>query len=341
MTTYSDYNKGIFRHNAVINGNFNVWQRGTSFAGGNQGYTADQWIAGDTMATGNSSFTAEETIKPNDNCKYTFKFTITTAQSSLGSTEYTYLYQPIEGYNCLSLYKRKAVFSFWAYSNHTGTYSVWFRNGAINSSYVKDFTIDSANTWEYKVIPVDLNDTVGVWNFTDTRSLNFGFTLGCGTSYRTSTLGQWISGNYICSNNVPNTFQQTVDNVFILSQIQLEVGEVATDFDHKPMNQELLDCLRYYQAFVVNHHVGTYVQSGGGVIYSDIFINKMRSTPTMTISASQMWHPSIGWANTTGTSVSAAYPDRVRFVFQNTANQNYVVGTAGLIIATVGLFSVL
>ena len=339
MTNYSDFNKGLLRHNAVINGNFNMWQRGTSFAGGAQGYVADQWIAGDTMATGNVSFDAETTIKPNKNCYYTFKFTVTTSQASFGSTEYIYLYTPLEGYNCLSLYKRQAVLSFWAYSSHPGIYSVWFRDGVLlSSSYVQDFTIESANTWEYKTIPVDLNDTIGSWVFENTRCLNFGFTLGCGTNYRTSTLGQWISGNYICSNNVPNTFQQTVGNVFLLSQVQLEVGSVATPFDHVPIDQEILDCFRYYQRIVVNHAPGTYVQTGGGILYSDIPINKMRAAPSLSMSGQSMWYAGIGWTTPTSIVNCVTSADRVRLVFQTT-NTGYTIGYGGFIIATLYLSS--
>jgi hypothetical protein len=339
MTTYSDFNKSVLRHNAIINGNFNIWQRGLSFSGAVQ-WGCDAWAIGETMSTGNASFDAEPTLRPNNNAIYTLKTTIGTSQASMAASEYIALFHPIEGYNCLPLYKRQCVLSFWAYSNHPGTYSIFIRNRNDTSSYVKDFTIDSTSTWEYKTIPVDLNDTVGTWTFTDTRGMSIGFTFACGTTYRTSTLGQWVSGNYICSTNVPNTFQQTVNNVFIVSQVQLEVGSVATPFDHKPIDQEILDCFRYCQKIIVNHATGTYTLTGTGTIYSEIFINKMRAAPSMSITGPSMWYTGLGWTVPTATSLSVAYSDRVRLLFQTT-NTGYTIGKSGLIIATLLLTSVI
>jgi len=336
MTNYSDFNKGLLKHNAIINGNFNIWQRGTAFSGSTQ-YVADAWLAGETLATGVASFSAETTNRPL-NSLYALKATMTTSQASPGASEYLYIKHHIEGYNAMPLYKKQCVLSFWVYSNHPGTYSVFVRSASETTSYVKDFTIDSASTWEYKVIPVDLNDTAGsTWTFSNTRSMSIGFCLFSGTTFKTSTLGQWVSGNYICSTNVPNTFQQTVDNVFILSQVQLEIGSVATPFDHIPINQEILDCFRYYQKIVVNHATGTYVQTGAGTIYSDIYINKMRAAPSLSMSGQSMW-----WAGawTTPTSIvnCVTSADRVRLVFQTT-NTGYTIGTSGLIVATLYLSS--
>jgi hypothetical protein len=337
MTSYSDYNKGLLKHNAIINGNFNIWQRGATFSGSTQ-WGPDAWRVGETLATGVASFDAETTLKPNKNSYYTLKTTITTSQASVGVNEYVHLNHHIEGYNAVSLYKRQCVLSFWAYSNHPGTYSIFIRNYNDTSSYIKDFTIDSANTWEYKAIPVDLNDTVGVWALTNTKAISVGFTLSCGTTFRTSTLGQWISGNYICSNNVSNTFQQSVNNIFVISQVQLEVGSVATPFDHKPIDQELLDCYRYYQKIVVNHATGTYTQTGAGTIYSDIFINKMRTTPSLVITNPSMWYTGIGWTTPTATNLSTPQADRVRLLFQTT-NTGYTIGMSGFVIATLDLYS--
>lgn len=337
MTSYSDYNKGILRNNAVINGNFNIWQRGSTFSGAVQ-WGPDAWAIGETMSTGNASFDAETTLKPNKNSYYTLKTTIGTSQASMAASEYVALFHPIEGYNCVSLYKRQCVLSFWAYSNHPGTYSIFIRNSNDTSSYVKDFTIDSASTWEYKAIPVDLNDNVGVWALTNTRGISIGFTFSCGTAYRTSTIGQWISGNYICSSNVPNTFQQTVGNIFVISQVQLEVGSVATPFDHKPIDQEILDCFRYYQKVVVNHATGTYTQTGAGTIYSEIFVEKMRASASMTITGPSMWYTGIGWTTPTSTALSVTFPDRVRLLFQTT-NTGYTIGRSGFVIATLLLSS--
>ena len=129
----------------------------------------------------------------------------------------------------------------------TGTYGVTIQNAATGGSrvsYVSSYTINSANTWEFKTVTVT-PPTTYTW-YTDTqRGLGIIFSLGS-TGYSTSTLNQWqvankfdVTGAGDLSNNSGATLQ--------ITGVQYEVGDTATTFEHRSISEELLRCQRYFK----------------------------------------------------------------------------------------------
>ena len=157
----------------------------------------------------------------------------------------------------------------------TGTYGVTIQNAATGGSrvsYVSSYTINSANTWEFKTVTVT-PPTTYTW-YTDTqRGLGIIFSLGS-TGYSTSTLNQWqvankfdVTGAVDLSNNSGATLQ--------ITGVQYEVGDTATSFEHRSFVDELRRCQRYY------YQVGGITNDGGpDEVYGVILPHAMCASST-------------------------------------------------------------
>ena len=221
----------LSNRNLVINGAMNVAQRGVSFTT-NGAYGADRF----KTAFGAGGFNTQQVA----DAPVGFKNSIKVTQTSYGSASYKMLEHYIEGYNIISLGygtagAKTATLSFFVKGSVTGTYGVTIQNAATGGgrvSYVSSYTINSANTWEFKTVTVT-PPTTYTW-YTDTqRGLGIIFSLGS-TGYSTSTLNQWQ-----VANNSGATLQ--------ITGVQYEVGDTATSFEHLSRNEELERCKRYYQ----------------------------------------------------------------------------------------------
>ena len=110
------------------------------------------------------------------------------------------------------------------------------------------YTVSSADTWEKKTITIPA-DTTGAFNNDANESLMISWCLGSGTDYTSGTL-QTVWGADVSANTfVGQTANvgSSTDNDFRLTGVQLEVGSVATDFEHRSFGQELALCQRYFQ----------------------------------------------------------------------------------------------
>ena len=318
-TLYSDsVESGVFAgRNAIINGNFLSWARGQTFNPWTTGYTADRWRGGETT-DGSMRADLESTIKPNDDVNYTLKLTVLTADTSLATTQYAHTFQRIEGYNYLQFIGRTATLSFWVRSSVTGTYSVSFRNGGLDRSYIAEYTIDNANTWEYKTITVKFDYTGGTWDTTTGVGLDVMFNLGCGSTY-SAAAGSWLSGNYIASTNQVN-WMATAGNTFYLSNVQLELGSEASPYEVLETGLHVLKIRRYYEAKYYYHQslcTGTYYNWNMCTYFYK------RVNPTITYSGVTVWART-AWYNATDVNMSGIYNDRFQFrVGYTTATMPY------------------
>ena len=100
----------------------------------------------------------------------------------------------------------------------------------------------------------------------------------------TITQNQW--GTFNTNVRYPNytsTWYTTNDATFEITGMQLEVGSVATDFEHRSFAQELALCQRYYQEF---EKLSTGYGSGNGYARSThLYPCQMRAAPTATITS--------------------------------------------------------
>lgn len=279
----------LSNRNMIINGNMQIAQRGTSsgVSTGQNTYLIDRFFARIQGSTG-AATVSRETDAPNGLSK-SLKITVDTADSTLDSGHYNRVHQEIEGYNGAQLKwgtadAKPASLSFWVKSSVTGTYSVGIYNGNADRSYVSEYTISAANTWEYKTIYI-APITTGSWVIDNSAEFRISWSLGAGNTFSTGTVDQWQSAfNFSSSNNV--NLMATLNATFFLTGVQLEVGDTATPFEHRSYGDELAMCQRYFERWDFPVSFDWYVTNSAASAhdvecpYNGAFAVAKRATPT-------------------------------------------------------------
>jgi len=280
------------RRNLIINGAMQVAQRGTSAFTANDGtYGLDRFVA---IATANGKFTMQQnsgSVTPPVGFT-NYLGCVSTAATSVGAGDFWQVRHKIEGFNSSILGwgasgALSASLSFWVRSSLTGTFGGSITNSAGNRTYSFGYTINSADTWEYKTVSIDPT-TTGTWLTGNSNGLQLGFSLGSGSTYQ-GTAGAW-------SDTFEATVSGAVDVVatngatWYITGVQLEVGTVATPFEHRSYGEELALCQRYCQVFYDSDDVTNFyaVEAGSSGFYhiTQFLPVFMRAAPTSTINGS-------------------------------------------------------
>jgi hypothetical protein len=239
---------GLGFRNLIINGAMNVDQRGTATAAATvNGYYTDRWYIEDGCDAVLSSQQSTD-VPTGQGFRNSLKVTATTADASIGSTQFAVITQHIEGNNSAQLAwgtagAKQIAVSFWVKASVAGTYSFTVYNNGASRICPTAYTVDSANTWEKKVVFVS-GDTSGTW-LTDTgRGITVNFYIALGSSYL-GTSGVWNSSNIYGVAGQANALAST-NNIFAITGVQLEQNYQATPFEQRPIGVELALCQRYF-----------------------------------------------------------------------------------------------
>lgn len=231
---------------AIINGNFDIWQRGitATYAGGFQ-YIADHWGLYATPNGGSlpTIVQTREELTPGDinGSFYFHRITVNGAGSSLGTSAASLFYQRIEyGNRYLMGDGKKVTVSFRARSSISnkklgfnitvgyGTGGSPSSNEDINGDYV---TLTSS--WQNFTITVDMNTLVGKTFGTDNNDiLQINFWHMWGSSFA-SRVNDTVAETFVGAG--------TID----IAQVQVCAGDIALPFEPKSYAEELQACLRY------------------------------------------------------------------------------------------------
>jgi hypothetical protein len=202
---------------------------------------------------------------------------------SVVSSDIFNIYPRIEGYNIADFgwgtaNAQSVTISFWARSSLTGTFGISLQNAAQDRAYATTYTINSANTWEYKTITI-LGDTTGTWNTTNGVGISLNFNLGNGSTYTAPSNNTWVTGQYfgaIGATSVVGTNGAT----FYITGVQLEEGTAASPFENRLYGTELALCQRYYQIAVYAALAGR-ANGTSTVAYGLPLAVPLRSSPTV------------------------------------------------------------
>ena len=281
------------RRNLIINGDMRVAQRGSSAVTiGTSGDTfrADRFRIEQGGITANNG-TIEVVADAPTGFKYSTKLTggSSVTQNSAG---FAAMNTRIEGSDLDhvghgSSAAKNATLSFWVKSSVTGTYSLNMTkyDGTQERWQVKTYTISTANTWEYKTLTFsgDTSNTAVEW-------LRLYWQVGGDSgAYTNTTPDVWINGAGAKrgTSSQPN-FLGTSGATFNLTGVQLEVGSVATDFEHRSYAEELAACQRYYQQLSGGSATGLMsmgaMYSSTNAQFTQNLMVEMRSAPSITTS---------------------------------------------------------
>lgn len=249
--------------NYAINGALDFWQEkvGTTTtvntATGTSGYSADMFAyqSGGGATTHNYSLVRSTDVptfsQSGFQSQYSILFTNITGTPSFAAGDWRepFLYK-MEGLDYAKLHGKVVTFGFWVKASVTGTYSFAMKNASFNRSYVTTFSINNANTWEFKAITVQL-DSSGTWGFDTSIGIQIHIGSITGTTFQTSTLNQWQSGNFVMASTATN-YQSTSNATVRLAQFSivegsLGVGPLGFQRAGKTIQQELALCQRYYE----------------------------------------------------------------------------------------------
>ena len=215
-TTINDGPLAGFR-NAIINGNFDVWQRGSGATTGS-GYKADRWVVGGVAQT----TTSRQAFSLGSGIPGEPEFFLRLNQAAGGSPGVVELSQRIEGVRTFA--GQEITLSYWA-------------------------KCDVANPWDGLRIVQEFG--TGGTPSSKVNTIRSGPTLTSSWQKFTQTLTlPSISGKTIGTDGNDNLmlnfrFVRDVAFTFDLASVQLELGPVATPFERRPLGAELALCQRY------------------------------------------------------------------------------------------------
>ena len=207
--------------NFLINGNFDVWQRGTASVTTNGAYSADRWII--ASSAGTNAVTQSTDVPSGIGATYSIQFAGT-------STTNPRIRQRIEALNAISLAGQTVTLSFYAKST-AGTAAI-----KVDTAYPTS-TADTFGTWASPTVTADQSALA----VTPTGNASTSW-----TRYQVT-----FSVNALATRGYQiDLYRETsaASSTTLFAGIQLELGSVATSFrrNANSIQGELAACQRYY-----------------------------------------------------------------------------------------------
>ena len=326
--------------NLIINGAMQVAQRGTSATA--SGYsTVDRFVC--TFSGHDEAPTiAQHTLTSSDTGVYekgfreSFHITNGNQTSGAGTSDRLFMQYRIEAQDIAK--------SGWDYTSSSSniTLSFYCRSSVAQNFYGRLTSQDgtqqnyafetgslTADTWTRitKTIPgnssitIDDNNDIGL-------SVELVMFRGTDTTDNSVPLNAWQT--YSSSARMPDntsTWYTTNDATFEITGVQVEVGDTATDFEHRTFGDELARCQRY---FVRLGGVGRDYFVGGsnasfGYFSTDLPV-QMRATPSLSNNGGFTINNFA--AAGTPTDVDVELASKNRFGFRTSGGVTYTLGNA-------------
>jgi len=302
--TVSDNTVALDRKTAtplIINGDMQIAQRGTSFSPSSSVdfYSIDRFAYFATSgATGDATITQATDAPSNTGLVKSLKITPDATETPTGTHNMCFAYslegQDVQVLQHGSTSPESVTLAFWVKSNKTGTYCVQIKEESItDESYVLfEYTINSSNTWEKKVISWTGNSAHTI-NNDNAQGYRILWHLATGSDDHASATTSWtVSSSFKATSNQVNFFDSTSNELYITG-VQLEVGTFdansIADFQHEDVGTSLNRCRRYCFVSGYSGDGGAKCVADYGIAIGATVVNtymdlkpEMRTAPSMT-----------------------------------------------------------
>ena len=242
---------GVGRRNILINGDFQVSQRGdySSATTSSNAYFLDRWLV-DRNGAATVQHTSGHDIPGSPAiCKAIKLVQSTTANNYLG------IRQKIE--NPTQYVGRTITYSAWVRSNTPNARIEWYTQGTTQTAIGPAHS--GNGEWEYL-------------SFTATMTGN-------------PSTNWWVDA--FIDNGTYTSTTITAGEYIEVTMLQLEIGKVATPFEHRSYGEELALCQRYCINIGGDTYLGLavgQVMSTTNTLFSFLFPQTMRAAPTISFS---------------------------------------------------------
>ena len=247
---------GAGRRNLIINGDMRIWQRSNGDAvttSTSQALTfgPDRWMFEEGCTQLVTVLTRSTDTPSGQGFKYSFQLSPSTAESALDASDFAQYMYFIEGYDFApaqwgTANAKPCTLSFWFKTSMGGQHYVTFNSFGGTDTW-STFITSTANVWEHHVVTVE-PPTSGTWNTTGSRGLEIRIGLMRSASVTVTDHAQWYYGGsgYNGFADAHSDWAFSTSNNAYLTGVQLEIGSQATPFDHRPYEEELALCQRYF-----------------------------------------------------------------------------------------------
>ena len=326
------------RKNLLLNGSMQIAQRGTSSAGlgaSNGYFTLDRW----KIQQGNSAgrFTMTQDSDGPAGFANSLKLDCTTADTSIAVGEQSYLIYKFEGQDLQHLKKgtsgaESMTLSFYVKGNAAATYTAEFYDADNNRHNGQTFSVTTS--WN-KVTLTYVPDTTGAYNDDNALSLYLFIWIHAGSEFTSGTFtsNTWLSNDATRRIADQTSFYDSTSRTLNITGVQLEVGAVATNFEHRSYGEELALCERYFYLLnldAVNAFYSAYLTRW--MTEHVTFPVTMRATPSYSVKSGQVRYQywQYGYESDSLTAINTAELNNQRVMFIFTATGSYSPANHGM-----------
>lgn len=247
----------VGRRNLIINGSHRTAQRGTSavtVTTSAQYRAVDRWKSDIDGSHGHDWSHAQSTDAPvgfSHSSKVTVVTNGTQPSSSAAHQFYSLLEKSdVEHFEWGTSNAKTVTFSFYVKSSVTGKHGIRFIHygSSTNPVYNTHYTINTADTWERKEISITGPTTGGITANANDQAWLVEFKLGVSSdNHGLSGYQAWETTNTNTAESDTVYLPATSGATWFVTGCQLELGSVATEFEHISTAEELSLCQRYYE----------------------------------------------------------------------------------------------